>query len=76
MKKLTFRNMLDNLRSSVAGVADAVTGANKFDVEPDENVKAQEFAFSEVSWFLFFRTMLIVCAVMKENIFEFFDFLA
>ncbi|GAU94701.1 hypothetical protein RvY_06426 [Ramazzottius varieornatus] len=49
MKKLTFRNMLDNLRSSVAGVADAVTGANKFDVEPDENVKAQEFAFAEVS---------------------------
>ncbi|OQV18337.1 Syntaxin-binding protein 5 [Hypsibius exemplaris] len=49
MKKLTFRSMLDNLRSSVAGVADAVTGANKFDVDPDENVKAQDFAFSEVS---------------------------
>ncbi|XP_055333757.1 syntaxin-binding protein 5-like [Paramacrobiotus metropolitanus] len=49
MKKLTFRSMLDNLRSSVAGVADAVTGANKFDIDPDENVRPQDFAFAEVS---------------------------
>lgn len=48
MKKLTFKSMLDNLRSSVAGVADAVTGANKFDYDPDENVRAHDFAFSEV----------------------------
>lgn len=48
MKKLTFKGMLDNLRSSVAGVADAVTGANKFECDPDENVRPQDFAISEV----------------------------
>ena len=62
MKKLTFRVMLDNLRSSVAGVADAVTGANKFDIDPDENVKAQDFAFSEVWLFSLSSFVMTMCS--------------